>query len=206
MDHSFCLAMPLEAALRGMQAAAVLLPPVLLLLDAPFGKLGCASAWNVHGNGAWMVMEAVAPCALVAKAYACGSLAWPTQGLVALFVLHYVNRAVYQPWRNPPRSPLHLSVVVSAMAFNVLNGSLIGHWLAQGGTQSHASLASFLGLGLFLLGLWGNMHHDARLRRLRTEPPARDEPVVQGHSAAYRIPQGGLFEWVSYPHYLCECT
>ncbi|WFD20366.1 hypothetical protein MCAP1_002610 [Malassezia caprae] len=195
--------MPLERALRAMQAAAVLLPPVLLIFDAPFGKLGRASAWNVHGNGAWMAMEAVAPCALVANAYARGALAWPTHALVALFVLHYVNRAVYQPWRNPPRSPLHLSVVLSAMAFNLVNGTLLGTWLARGGTAHHASVWTLAGVALFALGLWGNMHHDARLRRLRTEAPARGEPVVQGH-AAYRIPRGALFEWVSYPNYLCE--
>jgi len=197
--------MLLERALRMMQAAAVLLPPILLVFDAPFGKLGHASAWNVHGNGAWMAMEAVAPCALLANAYARSALAWPTHALVALFVLHYVNRAVYQPWRNPPRSPLHLSVVLSAMAFNLVNGTLLGTWLAHGGTAHHAGVWTIIGVALFALGLWGNMHHDACLRRLRIEAPARGEPVVQGH-ATYRIPRGALFEWVSYPNYLCECT
>lgn len=198
--------MPLVWALRAMQAAAVLLPPVLLVVDAPFGKLGRASAWNVHGNGAWMAMELVAPCALLANAYARGALAWPTQALVALFVLHYVNRAVYQPWRNPPRSPLHLSVVLSAMAFNLVNGTLLGAWLAHGGTTHHGSVWTGVGVALFALGLWGNMHHDARLRRLRIGAPAPGEPVVQGRAATYRIPRGALFEWVSYPNYLCECT
>lgn len=197
---------PLALALRAMQAAAVVLPPVLLLIDAPFGKLGSASAWNVPGNGAWMVMEAVAPCALVATAYARGGLAWPAHALVIMFVVHYVNRAVYQPWINPPRSPLHLSVVLSAMAFNLVNGTLIGTCLAASGPGSRATVWMFVGVVLFVLGFVGNMHHDARLRRLRTEAPARGEPVIHTHAAMYRIPHGALFEWVSYPNYLCECT
>ena len=47
--------------LRGMQAAAAALPFLGTVVDAPFGKFGLPSRWNVHGNAGWMVMECVAP-------------------------------------------------------------------------------------------------------------------------------------------------
>lgn len=46
-----------ELVLRAMQVAAIALPPLLLVFDAPFGKFGLPSAWNVHGTSA-----SVRPC------------------------------------------------------------------------------------------------------------------------------------------------
>ena len=43
--------------LRGMQATAAALPFLGTVVDAPFGKFGLSSRWNVHGNAGWMVME-----------------------------------------------------------------------------------------------------------------------------------------------------
>lgn len=45
---------------------------------------------------------------------------------------------------------------------------------------------------LFVIGFCVNLHSDAILRRLRTS------------SARYQIPYGGLFEYISAPHYLGE--
>lgn len=36
-------------AVRSMQASAVLLPPVLCMVNAPFGKFGIPTSWNVNG-------------------------------------------------------------------------------------------------------------------------------------------------------------
>ncbi|WFD07344.1 hypothetical protein MVES1_002707 [Malassezia vespertilionis] len=186
-----------------MQAAAVCLLPVSFWIDAPFGKFGVQSRWNVNGNTAWMAMESVAPLAVA-------WYSWPVQStyaavLLGMFIVHYMNRALIQPLLNPPRSPLHLVVVLSAIAFNSANGFLIGTWLrtlhVQHFTLARAVLAA-MGFALFGAGMGGNIAHDTILMRLRTSPlAARD---VTRRTAQYRIPYGGLFFWVSYPHYLCE--
>jgi steroid 5-alpha reductase family enzyme len=49
-----------------------------------------------------------------------------------------------------------------------------------------------LGIFLFAIGFGANLHSDAILRQLRNG------------SAKYQIPYGGLFEYVSAPHYFGE--
>ena len=117
-----------DEVLRCMQAVALMLPCIGCFIDAPFGKFGLPSAWNVNGNVGWMLMESIAPMAVCLSFY--GQVqavmhAW-AKIMLWLFVAHYVNRAWIQPWMNPPRTPLHISVVLSAMAFNAANGYLIG--------------------------------------------------------------------------------
>ncbi|CAI7738057.1 unnamed protein product [Closterium sp. NIES-54] len=51
-----------------------------------------------------------------------------------------------------------------------------------------------LGLLLFLVGMAGNLYHHWLLTRLRSDG-----------SHEYRVPHGGLFHWVTCPHYLFEC-
>lgn len=198
-----------HVVLRGMQAAAAALPFIGTVVDAPFGKFGLPSRWNVHGNGGWMVMECVAPLITTLAFFSAPThheahaSAWL---LLGLFLLHYTNRAVIQPLLNAPRSPLHISVVLSAMAFNAANGFLMGTWLAHGGSvpPPGMNLWGHVGLLLYVLGFVGNVYHDALLRSLRMTPPASSEEVVRVGSCIYRIPQGGLFRWMSYPHYFCE--
>ena len=57
----------------------------------------------------------------------------------------------------------------------------------------HKTMQFLLGVLLFVLGVSINLHSDATLRRLRALSPNRRQ-----------IPTGGLFEWVSAPHYFGE--
>lgn len=151
-------------------------------------------------------MELVAPFAACVAAFWRNSLPPASKAMLILFVAHYVNRAAIQPLLNAPRTPLHLSVVVSAVVFNAANGWLMGTWLAAGGMPRNSGLVTCVGTALFMVGFAGNILHDSLLRRLRTEPAPADEPVVRTTSSTYRIPHGALFRFVSYPNYLCECT
>lgn len=195
--------------LRGMQATAAALPFLGTVVDAPFGKFGLSSRWNVHGNAGWMVMECVAPLVTTLSFFSAPAHheahAWAWL-MLSLFQLHYANRALIQPLLNAPRSPLHISVVLSAVAFNAANGFLMGTWLADGGAAPSPGLKrwAYIGLVLFVLGFVGNVYHDALLRSLRLTPPSSSEQVVQHGTCIYRIPHGGLFRWISYPHYVCE--
>lgn len=204
-----------QLVLRCMQAAGAILPCAGFIIDAPFGKFGWNSSWNVNGvcgrsytgNLGWMIMECVAPVstALSFRANARIPSAWSWL-MIWLFILHYIHRAIIQPYVNTTRTPLHALVVMSAIAFNAANGFLMGTWLAKGGQSAVHIGAASVGLVLFGVGLGGNIYHDALLRKLRATPPRRGEHVVKGTSCLYRIPYGGLFRWVSYPNYLCECT
>lgn len=60
------------------------------------------------------------------------------QVLAVLYLTHYLHRAVLSPLRSPPRSPMHISVPLSALIFNVFNGFLMGSWV--GGRTPWSSL------------------------------------------------------------------
>lgn len=145
-------------------------------------------------------MEIVAPLTAIAATHAAAplySLAAGPQLVLWLFVLHYVNRAVIQPLRNPPRSHIHLSVALSAMVFNSINGYLLGTWLTKRGEAFQGpTFQVIIGLVLFVVGAVGNIWHDEILRALRIGAPFR----------TYRIPCGGMYHFISYPNYFCECT
>jgi 3-oxo-5-alpha-steroid 4-dehydrogenase 1 len=52
------------------------------------------------------------------------------QVTTALYVLHYLNRAVVSPFCGAPSvSPIHVSVVVSAMVFNWVNSACLAGWM-----------------------------------------------------------------------------
>lgn len=145
-------------------------------------------------------MEIVAPLAAIAATHAAAplyTLAPGPQLVLGLFVLHYVNRALIQPLRSPPRSHIHLSVALSAVGFNCINGYLLGTWLTKGGEVFQGPARQvIIGLALFVVGALGNIWHDEILRSLRIGAPFR----------TYRIPRGGMYHFISYPNYFCECT
>lgn len=150
-------------------------------------------------------MELVAPLTAVVCAARGPVHTAASTCMLGLFVVHYINRAIIQPWLNPPRTPLHGSVVVSAILFNLMNGFMQGVWLTRGGSVPKGRMAPIVGVGVWACGSVGNIWHDALLRRLRRTSPAPDETVIRTSSSLYRIPQGGAFAWISYPHYVCEC-
>lgn len=90
-----------------------------------------------------------------------------------------------------------VAIMVSAMLFNGVNGYLNGHYLgalAAPYTAAWLTDPRFLaGVILFAAGAWANWHADQVLLGLR-------RPGETG----YRIPEGGLYRWVSCPNYLGE--
>ena len=71
-----------------------------------------------------------------------------------------------------------------------------GTQLCAGPQKDNSWLSSpnfIVGVGLFLAGMFGNIQSDAILRNLR-------KPGESG----YKIPRGGVFEYVSAANYFCE--
>ena len=115
-------------------------------------------------------------------------------------------------------APIHLSAWVAALGFNILNGYCIGAYLGGYGPTSSdfytARMPSLqIGFVLFCVGFVGNVYHDDELRDLRRRS-SREQEEQQAKVTSegkgdkveriYKIPQAGFFQYVLYPHYLCE--
>jgi steroid 5-alpha reductase family enzyme len=170
----------------------------LRFVRAPYGRYA-TGGWGptVPARIGWLVMES--PAALVfAAVYATGAhRARPVPLiLLALWQLHYAYRAFVYPWRLRGTTRMPAVIALMAIAFNLLNAYVNARWVASYGDYPTGWLTDprFLaGTVVFLAGLAVNRDADRRLRALR--PPG---------DTSYRIPQGGLYRWVSCPNYLGE--
>ncbi|CAK6951751.1 -oxo-5-alpha-steroid 4-dehydrogenase 2b [Scomber scombrus] len=115
--------------------------------------------------------------------------------LLGTFSMHYFQRTFVYSLRTRGK-PFPLSVMVAAGLFCSLNGFLQGHYLlhcAQFDDDWSADYRYKTGLVLFYVGMAINIHSDYILRNLR-----KPGEVI------YKIPTGGLFEYVSGANYLGE--
>lgn len=129
--------------------------------------------------------------------------------LASLYLLHYLNRALLSPLRTPSRSKAHISVPISGVSFNLINGYLLGTYLASPAAQTylaHAALRpTFLwGIVIWALGAAGNIWHDEILLTIRRNARSKGKARDGASTEHYAIPHGGFFALVSYPNYLCE--
>lgn len=199
------------------------------------GKTSVTSRLNLPGRIGWLTMEApgfltllytlrTLPPQLPASHYGGDpdrSLPWQNKVLAALFVLHYAYRALLFPFLQPSMSPLHAVIWLSALAFQLTNGLLLGAWLAAYGPTTQSAWASSssssstlqfaAGIALFYVGLAANYYHDDELREIRRRERARQARAKDGSNQKkrgvdkhYEIPQGGLFKVMLYPHYFVE--
>ena len=176
----------------------------LLRREAPYGRF-TSKNWGptVSNKWGWFFMEAtvlVAFAVQLLRAPAGGSLArldGPSRVMVALFFLHYIHRAFIYPFMIRTRGKrMPLVIMLSAMAFNTVNGSLLGMWF---GRWAHYPMSWFgswqfvLGGALFAVGVGLNWWSDYTLIGLR-----------RGGDTGYVIPSVGLFKRVSSPNLLGE--
>ena len=197
---------------------SVILLPTLLLINAPFGRFtpkNQKSLFMVDGIKSWIVMELVSPLTFIYTFYtsplsaSTTPLQWksPNAILSMCFILHYANRAVINPLRTPSRSKSHLIVPLSAVVFNLINGSLMGSYLSSSDARNFLSARSptpfYMGLTLWAFGFIGNIMHDEILLDIRRKANSKGKSKAEA-GEHYAIPHGGLYTLVSYPNYLCE--
>ncbi|XP_070836541.1 3-oxo-5-alpha-steroid 4-dehydrogenase 2a [Chaetodon trifascialis] len=108
--------------------------------------------------------------------------------LLCTFMLHYFHRSFIYAFLTRGR-PIPLSIVLYATMFCSLNGFLQGHHLLhcvqfEDTWLTDARMAA--GFLLFVVGMTINIHSDHILRNLR-----------KAGETVYRIPNGGIFEFVS---------
>ncbi|KAK9540978.1 hypothetical protein VZT92_003393 [Zoarces viviparus] len=115
--------------------------------------------------------------------------------LLCTFMLHYFHRSFIYAFLTRGR-PVPLPIVLAAAIFCSLNGFLQGHHLLHCAQFEHTWLrdarlaAGFL---LFVVGMIVNIHSDHILRGLR-----------RPGETVYRIPYGGMFEFVSGANFFGE--
>lgn len=191
--------------------------PLLFFVSAPYGKL-VRGGWGaeIDGRLGWFLQEIVSPITLT-LAYLHGGGVFtfdgrsatpplsrqgsppPPSPLTQIFVIfwwaHYLNRSVMYPLTRS-MSNTTVPVVAMAVAFNLINGTLVGTELAHGNAHLTRPRVITLmgGLLLFWIGAGVNITADRTLRRLRKGPGDR----------THYVPRGGLFEHVTCPHYLGE--
>lgn len=117
--------------------------------------------------------------------------------LMAVWGVHYVHRTLIWPFRMP-KSPRRIpwSIVAGAFGFQLWNSYMNAAQIAHLGRYPDCWLYTppfMAGLLLFGLGMAINLWADSRLFALR-------KPGETG----YKIPRGGLYEYVVSPNYLGE--
>jgi len=210
-----------------------IITPLTYMIDAPFGRFAPTedSIFVVDGIKSWMVMELVAPIVFSYTFWRAPlnllpnwtphlKLYQPATLLATFFLLHYLNRAIISPLRTPSRSKSHLMVVFSAILFNSVNGFLVGAYLSSPIGRQFLNGAFerptfWFGVGVWLVGLTGNILHDEILFDIRRKAKAKGKGKEESHNNSkskpkpkakehYAIPHGWLFDYVSFPNYFCE--
>lgn len=171
----------------------------LFYISAPYGRFA-RNGWGptLPARFAWAIMEA--PAALIPLYF---FFSFADQGNLVLIVflliwqIHYTHRTLIYPFqKSGGKRPFPFALVAMAIGFNCMNGLIISYSIFIQETYTVDWLISWpflLGLFIFLLGYWINKQSDYILKNLR----------VPGETT-YKIPYGGLFRWVSNPHYLGE--
>lgn len=189
----------------GMLACGLLTAALLLLptnLKAPYGRYSAAKGWGVplDPKVCWIFMESPnvyisAGCFFVAgEAAATGSVA--NRALLGMLIVHYINRSFIYPFRMKGGKKMPVSVMLMAFSFCVLNGYLQARQLcsfAVYGEEWVRDPRFIVGALVYFVGMYINLQADDILRNLR-------KPGETG----YKIPRGGMFEYVSGANFFGE--
>jgi protein-S-isoprenylcysteine O-methyltransferase Ste14 len=171
----------------------------LLRKAAPYGRFSTNTWGPMIGNKAgWFLMEVT-----VMVTFACwipfGSFNWKTPAtvMIIIFFIHYLHRSCIYPLVIRTRGKkMPLVIMLSAMLFNLINGSLLGSWFGRFAHYANSwyySVPFIIGIMLFVTGMAINLKADYYLISLR-----------QKGGTVYRLPQAGLFRRVSSPNLLGE--
>ncbi len=191
---------PFDYALAAWILLALTVFLVLLKVRAPYGRHS-GEGWGprIGHRLAWFVMELPALIVFpIVTFLGDNPLTLSVLIFLILWIVHYVNRTIVFPSRmSKAGRRMPIVVVVSALFFNTVNGYLNGYYIGTIASPYDTGWLTdprfLLGLGIFAVGMLGNVQSDNILLRLRRESAGR-----------YGVPYGGLFRFVSCPNYLGE--
>jgi protein-S-isoprenylcysteine O-methyltransferase Ste14 len=171
---------------------------VLFFMAAPYGR-HIRKGWGpTLGNKAsWVLMEAPSPLIFAACFLAGDNKTIVTIVFLLLWEAHYIHRAFIYPFSLRGDRHMPLLVIGFGLIFNIMNAYLNGTYIftfSSNYTNNWLIDPRFIGgLALFATGFLINRSADQTLRNLRE--PGED---------VYKIPQTGLYRWISCPNYFGE--
>lgn len=179
-----------------------------IFVRTPYGRFADESfGVSLDPRLGWFLMELPASLSFV-YFFLQGPNAATPFALCVLFVwlVHYANRGFIMPalMRVPvgQKSSFSLMLVVIGWVVTSIHGYLNATWASN--HAGHLGFAWFadprfiFGIALYYTAFLANLHSDYIVRQLRTQ-----EEIARGIKR-YRIPNGGLFRYVSNPSYLTE--
>ena len=187
-----------DAALS-LMALGLLVFVSLLFIDAPYGRhLRTGFGPTLPNHVGWILMES--PTLIVfLPVYLTGENATETVPLIflCLWLSHYIHRTLIYPFRlNRQGKRVPLLIAFLGLLFNTVNAYLIARFLSHLGTYEIEWLTDprfGAGLLLFFVGYFINRNADRTLLGLR-----------KAGDSDYKIPRGGLYEYISCPNYFGE--
>lgn len=179
-----------------------------LLMPAPYGRFASEKyGFSLSPRIGWFLMELPATLSFVFF-YFQGEHRFDIVPLffLGIWLMHYANRGFIFPFMmrvaKGATGSFSLMIVLAGWLVTTLHGYLNAVFISH--------LSNFLtpewfydprfiiGMAIYFFGFIMNVHSDAIIRRLRSK-----EEVARGEKV-YRIPQGGLFRYVSNPSYFTE--
>uniref|UniRef100_A0A914XDB7 3-oxo-5alpha-steroid 4-dehydrogenase (NADP(+)) n=1 Tax=Plectus sambesii TaxID=2011161 RepID=A0A914XDB7_9BILA len=176
---------------------------LLVGFKATYGRYGSESSLakiSLPARWAWFIQEAPSLAfplyfLLASGSQGAGFLSSNTIVLL-MFTAHYLQRTLIFPFLIKGGKPTPVHLVMMAFAFCCWNGYIQSayHQLYASYDSNHLTkLTSIAGILLFIFGMTVNIQSDEILRNLR-----------KPGETAYKIPRGGMFEYVSGANFLGE--
>lgn len=167
----------------------------LLRKEAPYGRYS-SEQWGpmISNKIGWFLMEATVLVSFFTW-IPVKTFNWqrPAGVMIFLFLLHYLHRSFVYPFMIRTKGKkMPVVIMLSAMLFNTVNGSLLGIWFAAFGHYPddwYSHPAFIVGVLLFLSGMFINWKADYELIQLRKKT-----------ETGYKIPRGRLFKYISSPN------
>jgi 3-oxo-5-alpha-steroid 4-dehydrogenase 1 len=173
----------------------------LFFVSAPYGR-HARRGWGCQLPNwmAWLVMESVSTIVMVVMFFVGNA---PKTATTIIFLLmweaHYIHRAYIYPFLlRDSKKKMPITVTIIGAVFNMGNAYLNGRYIFHF-SEGHYSTDWLLdprfivGVVFFITGFVINRWADNELRGLR-KPGETD----------YKIPYGGLYEYISCPNYFGE--
>jgi protein-S-isoprenylcysteine O-methyltransferase Ste14 len=174
--------------------------PFLLRITQPYGR-HVSNKWGpmISNKPGWIIQESPSMIFLTIFFFLGKGVksneAWLFWGL---WIVHYINRSIIFPLRTKTKGKqIPLVIVGAAIFFNFmngfLNGTFLGNFAGSYPDNYFFSVRFVSGILIFAAGFIANNQADTILINLR-------KPGETG----YKIPEGGLFKYISCPNHFAE--